>query len=80
MNLLFPYGTAAHLVGVGGFVITLWLGAYLTTNAPRSFPSRLAILSLFEIFPRKSGQLVLAFPLETPAQEIVSDLEYLLNQ
>lgn len=49
MNLLFPYGTAAHWVGTGGFVITIWLGAYLTTNAPRSFPSRLAILSLFAL-------------------------------
>lgn len=46
MDLLFPYGKAAHWVGTGGFVITIWLGAYLATNAPRSFPSRLAILSL----------------------------------
>lgn len=49
MSSYFPYATVAHLVGSAGFVLTTWLGAYLTAHIPRSFPSRLAILSLFAL-------------------------------
>lgn len=49
MDILFPFGTSAHWVGTIGFVITIWLGAYLATHSPRSFPSRLAIFSLFAL-------------------------------
>ena len=49
MDKMFPYATIAHLVSGIGFVLSTWLGAYLVSRAPRSFPSRLAILSLFAL-------------------------------
>ncbi len=49
MGEIFPYGTVAHVVSGAGFVLTLWLGAYLASHVPRSFPSRLATLSLFAL-------------------------------
>ncbi|MBI5350055.1 MAG: GAF domain-containing protein [Chloroflexi bacterium] len=49
MDKIFPYATIAHLVSGIGFVLSTWLGAYLVSRAPRSFPSRLAILSLFAL-------------------------------
>jgi len=49
MDKIFPYATIAHLVSGIGFVLSTWLGAYLVSHAPRSFPSRLAILSLFAL-------------------------------
>ncbi len=49
MDKIFPYATIAHLVSGIGFVLSTWLGAYLVSRAPRSFPSRLAILSLFTL-------------------------------
>lgn len=49
MSSFFPYATYAHVVGSAGFVLTTWLATYLAAHKPRSFPSRLAILSLFAL-------------------------------
>ena len=47
MNGLFPYGTFAHWVGGSGFVLSIWLGAYLATHVPRRVHARLAYISIF---------------------------------
>ena len=47
MDSFFPNAMVSHGVDRIGFVLTTWPGDSLTSHAPRSLPSRLAILSLF---------------------------------
>ena len=46
---VFPYGTFAHWVSGTGFVLSIWLGAFIATHVPRRPVSRLAYLSIFSL-------------------------------